>query len=168
MWLFRDFGVLNFTIYFRELLPWLLQLLISKTLKWSLCFWYPKWNLASDLAMQSSLCCWSWYFPSMTNTHTLHSTCTSALSLLVFMRLLCCIFPKYFWCPSGTLYLYSSHHHCCTCHQWQAYTACKTCQQSPPLALMAIQAPTCIRMRLSSLKPSSLLYLPSMTSIRCL
>ena len=81
--------------------------------------------------------------------------------------------------------LYSSHHHYCTCHQWQVYAACKTCQQSsvhsscthaiftyarllhssctyaircllnifqqsPPLALMAIQAPACIRTRLSS------------------
>ena len=128
MWLFQDFGVSHFTSSYREFLPWLLQLPISKTLKWSLCFWYPKWNLDSDLSMRSSLCYWSWSLPLMTNTHTLHSECTSALSLLVFMSLLCCIFPKYFWCPLDTLYLYSIHHHCCTCLQWQAYTACKTCQ----------------------------------------
>ena len=67
--------------------------------------------------------------------HTACKACqpSSTLSLLIISSFLYSVFPKYFWCLSVTFFLYSSHHHCSTCHQWQAYAACKTCQHFCPM-----------------------------------
>jgi len=140
MCLFQDFGVSHFTTL--GLLWWIVSTLDSSSSRYlKLRNGVYASNLSMSLLLLIFLAYWSWSLPSMTNMHTLHSACISALSLLVFTSFLCYVFPKYLWCSPGTLYLYSSHHHCYTFHQWQVYVAYKTCQQSPPLSLMEKKAP---------------------------
>ena len=148
---FRHFG----TPVLESLDSWLLHLPITETLKWSLrwgaCFGFfgvshvtllvkehagsPGSNTGRTSGLYLTFIGKSQWDPSL---HT-----------LILLRFLCIVFPKDFWSPPGTSFLYSRHHCCCTFHQWQAYTACKTCQQSPPLALMATKAPKCAQILFS-------------------
>ena len=74
---------------------------------------------------------WTYVVPVCPSMHTLILR-SSLLYLPVFPSII-----RYSWTyllfSCWLLVLYSSHHYCCTCHQWQAYASCKTFANNLPL-----------------------------------